>query len=175
MLRILTGRDVDNLSYDSKFKTNYREARSAGLYVGVYRYSYAKSRTQARKEARAVIKALDGRKLDYPIVMDFEDSSILQGTTTNARRAEIILAFKEVVEDAGYKFALYANKNWLDNYIDTGMLGDTHIWIARWRSLSSGHGYTGKGKVTMWQYTDAGSVKGISGKVDMDVSYKKYQ
>ena len=175
MIRILTGKNAGAVNYDSKFKTNYSGARAAGLNVGVYRYSYATSRTLARREAKAVINALDGRKLDYPIVMDFEDSSILQGTSTNSRRAEIILAFKEEVENAGYKFALYANKNWLDNYIDTGMLGDTHIWIARWRSLSSGHGYTGKGKVTMWQYTDAGSVKGISGKVDMDVSYKKYQ
>lgn len=175
MLRIVTGKDADAVNYDSKFKSNYSGARSAGLYVGVYRYSYATSRTLARKEAKAVIKALDGRKLDYPIVMDFEDSSILQKTSTNSRRAEIILAFKEEIENAGYKFALYANKNWLDNYIDTGMLGDTHIWIARWRSLESGHGYTGRGTVTMWQYTDAGSVKGISGKVDMDVSYKKYR
>lgn len=175
MIRILTGKDASAIKYDSKFKTNYSGARAAGLNVGVYRYSYATSRTLARREAKAVINALDGRKLDYPIVMDFEDSSILQGTSTNSRRAEIILAFKEEVEKAGYKFALYANKNWLDNYIDTGMLGDTHIWIARWRSLESGHGYTGRGTVTMWQYTDAGSVKGISGKVDMDVSYKKYQ
>lgn len=175
MIRILTGKDASAIKYDSKFKTNYSGARAAGLNVGVYRYSYATSRTLARREAKAVINALDGRKLDYPIVMDFEDSSILQGTSTNSRRAEIILAFKEEVEKAGYKFALYANKNWLDNYIDTGMLGDTHIWIARWRSLESGHGYTGRGTVTMWQYTDAGSVKGISGKVDMDVSYKKYR
>lgn len=175
MIRILTGKDASAIKYDSKFKTNYSGARAAGLNVGVYRYSYATSRTLARREAKALINALDGRKLDYPIVMDFEDSSILQGTSTNSRRAEIILAFKEEVEKAGYKFALYANKNWLDNYIDTGMLGDTHIWIARWRSLESGHGYTGRGTVTMWQYTDAGSVKGISGKVDMDVSYKKYQ
>ena len=175
MIRILRGKDFSDVHYDTQFKNNYKGARAAGLYVGVYSYSYATTRTQARKEAKAVVEALNGKKLDYPVVMDYEDSSILQGTSTNARRAEIILAYKKVIEDAGYKFALYANKNWLDNYIDTGMLGDTHIWIARWRSLSSGHGYNGSGKVTMWQYTDKGSVKGISGKVDMDVSYKKYQ
>ena len=175
MIRILRGKDFSDVHYDTQFKNNYKGARAAGLYVGVYSYSYATTRTQARKEAKAVVEALDGKKLDYPVVMDYEDSSILQGTSTNVRRAEIILAYKKVIEDAGYKFALYANKNWLDNYIDTGMLGDTHIWIARWRSLSSGHGYNGSGKVTMWQYTDKGSVKGISGKVDMDVSYKKYR
>ena len=147
----------------------WENAKDADLFICEGMYG------EPGKEAKAVVEALDGKKLDYPVVMDYEDSSILQGTSTNVRRAEIILAYKKVIEDAGYKFALYANKNWLDNYIDTGMLGDTHIWIARWRSLSSGHGYNGSGKVTMWQYTDKGSVKGISGKVDMDVSYKKYR
>lgn len=175
MIRILTGKDASAINYDSKFKTNYRQARAAGLDVGVYRYSYARTRTQARKEAQAVIEALDGRKLDYPVVMDFEDKNVLANTSTNSYRAEIILAFKDEIEKAGYKFALYANKNWLENFIDTDMLGDTHIWIARWRSLESGHGYKGSGTVTMWQYTDEGSVKGISGNVDMDVSYKKYR
>ena len=78
-------------------------------------------------------------------------------------------------KDAGYKFALYANKTWLDNYIDTGRLGNTHIWMARWRDLEKGHGYSNGGTLTMWQYSSKGSVKGISGTVDLDVSYKKYQ
>ena len=174
MIRILTGKDASAINYDSRFKENYKGARAAGLYVGVYRYSYATSVSKARKEAKAIVEALDGRKLDYPIVMDMEDSSILQ-STSNAKRTDMILAFKEVVEDAGYKFALYANKTWLDNYIDTGRLGNTHIWMARWRDLEKGHGYSNGGTLTMWQYSSKGSVKGISGTVDLDVSYKKYQ
>lgn len=174
MIRILTGKDASAINYDSRFKENYKGARAAGLYVGVYRYSYATSVSKARKEAKAIVEALDGRKLDYPIVMDMEDSSILQ-STSNAKRTDMILAFKEVVEDAGYKFALYANKTWLDNYIDTGRLGNTHIWMARWRDLEKGHGYSNGGTLTMWQYSNKGSVKGISGTVDLDVSYKKYQ
>ena len=83
-------------------------------------------------------------------------------------------AFKEKVEARGYKFALYANLTWLNRYLDMNMLKDVDIWVARYRPLNSGHGYTGKGNVVMWQYSSTGSVSGISGNVDLNVSYKKY-
>ena len=50
-------------------------------------------------------------------------------------------------------------------------LDDVDIWLARWRDYDSGPGYTGKGNLIMWQFTDSGKVDGISGSVDMDVSY----
>ena len=53
-------------------------------------------------------------------------------------------------------------------------LKDVDIWIARWRDYNLGHGYTGKGNVVMWQYTSKGSVSGISGNVDLNVSYKDF-
>ena len=56
--------------------------------------------------------------------MDMEDRSILEGTDSNSRRSEIILAFKKEIEDAGYTFALYANTTWLNNYLDMDMLKD---------------------------------------------------
>ena len=86
----------------------------------------------------------------------------------------MIRAYKDIIEDAGYKFVLYANTNWLNNQIDMNQLTDVDVWVARYRSFGLGHGYTGPGNVVMWQYTSSGSVDGIAGKVDMDVSYKNY-
>lgn len=174
MIRVTVGKDPRSTEKDSMFESNYNGARDNGVKVGLYRYSYAGSRTEARCEAEAIVKYLNGRKLDYPIVMDVEDDSILRSTNTNTRRSEIVLAFKEVIEDAGYDFALYANTTWLNNYLDMNMLKNVDIWVARWRSLDQGHGYNGKGNVTMWQYSNSGSVSGISGRVDMNVSYKNY-
>lgn len=173
MMRLMTGTS-SSTTRDTSFKDNYNAARDNGIKIGVYRYSYAYTRTKARQEAENAINALNGRKLDYPIVMDMEDSSILSKTNSNQRRSEIILAFKEVVEDAGYEFALYANTTWLNNYLDMDMLKDVDIWVARWRSPEYGHGYKGKGNVTMWQYSSTGRVNGISGNVDLNISYKDY-
>lgn len=173
MLRILTGKGTSNLSVDTRFEYNYKNARAAGIKVGVYRYSYATSKSGARREVEQILDALEGRELDYPIVLDMEDNSVLNGTTRE-KRTEIILEYKKRVEEAGYKFALYANKDWLENHIQSSALDGVDIWFARWRSLSSGPGYNGAGNLTMWQYSSKGSVNGISGAVDLDVSYKRY-
>ena len=121
-----------------------------------------------------IVDALGGRYLEYPIVLDLEDSMVLN-STTREKRTEIIQEYKKIVERAGYKFALYANKNWLENYIEPEALEGVDIWLARWRSLDQGPGYNGPGNVTMWQYTNSGSVSGISGNVDRNVSYKNYK
>ena len=173
MIRGIIG-SSSSTTRDSMFKANYEGATANGIKVGVYRYSYATSRTKARTEAQAILETLHGRKLDYPIVMDMEDRSILEGTDSNSRRSEIILAFKKEIEDAGYTFALYANTTWLNNYLDMDMLKDVDIWVARWTELENGHGYNGKGNVTMWQYSSSGRVNGINGNVDLNVSFKKY-
>ncbi len=157
---------------DSKFERNYENARAAGIKVGVYRYSYAQSVAEAEQEAREVVAALGGRKLDYPVALDMEDKS--QYWISPSVKAEMILAYKRIIEAAGYKFVLYANTDWLTNRIETSRLSGVDIWIARWRSLDSGHGYNGPGNVTMWQYSDAGRIPGISGNVDLNVSYKNY-
>lgn len=107
----------------------------------------------------------------YPVVLDVEDSTLLNNVSSNSERSEIVLAFKQVIENGGYEFAVYANLNWINNYLDMNKLSGSNIWIARWRDLEKGHGYTGKGNVIMWQYTNSGSVSGISGKVDMNIGY----
>lgn len=174
MIRILTGKRTSNLDKDTRFEYNYKNARAAGIKVGVYRYTYATTKSGARQEATEIVDALAGRYLEYPIVLDLEDSGVLNATTRE-KRTEIIQEYKKIVERAGYKFALYANKNWLDNYIEPEALEGVDIWLARWRSLDQGPGYSGAGNLTMWQYTDSGRVNGISGNVDRNVSYKNYK
>lgn len=174
MIRILTGKRTSNLDKDAYFEYNYQHARAAGIKVGVYRYTYAYTKSGARQEATEIVDALGGRYLEYPIVLDLEDSMVLNNTTRE-KRTEIIQEYKKIVERAGYKFALYANKNWLENYIEPEALEGVDIWLARWRSLDQGPGYNGPGNLTMWQYTSSGSVNGISGNVDRNVSYKNYK
>lgn len=168
MLRILKGK-TSEMQPDAQFESYYSGARRYGLSVGVYRYCYATSVSEAKKEAKKVLEVLDGRYLDYPVVLDMEDSSLL--SLSKSQRSEIVLAFKKVIEDAGYDFALYANMTWLNNYLDMNKLSDVNIWLARWRDYEQGPGYTGPGNLIMWQYTNDGKVNGITGRVDLNVSY----
>lgn len=173
MMRALYGTGTD-----SRFEEYYKGAREQGLDVGVYCYSTAQTVEDAKKEAKTVVKLLHGRELQYPIALDLEDQKQLN-FMTKEQRMEAILAYKQIVEKAGYSFILYVNLNWLNHYLNQAVLGSENvdIWIARYRSQNLGHGYTGKGNVEIWQYSDSGNIDGIrdaNGKyinVDMDVCY----
>lgn len=164
MIRIFNGHDKDPL-----FEENDKKAREAGLKIGVYGYCESSTVEEACIEAQTILEILDGRVLDYPIAMDLEDNSSLNGVT-NETRTQMVLAFKEKVISSGYNFILYANYYWLTHYIDNNLLDGTDIWIARYCDTSLGHRYTGGGNVAMWQYSSTGRVDGISGNVDLDYS-----
>lgn len=155
---------------DVYFETNYVNARSAGLLIGVYDYTYATSTDAAVNEAYTVIGMLGGKGLEFPIAFDMEDSSILAATDSSTR-TDIAWAFYNTINGASYRSALYANLNWLNSAFVNARLDGMDIWIARYRDKSLGHGYTGAGNVIMWQYSSTGSVSGISGNVDLDVAF----
>jgi len=176
MLRGVNGK-MGNLQVDSTFNTNIKDAAANGVKVGVYRYGYAVTVAQAQQEAVKIVEAIkaSGCKVQYPVVYDVEDADT-QGKLTKAELTSIIKAFKGIIENNGYKFMIYANKTWLENKIDMDTFANEDIWIARYRdnTWNLGHGYTGKGNITMWQYTSSGTVPGISGEVDMNICYKQY-
>ena len=176
MLRATYGTSVDNM-----FETYYNGASEQGNGVGVYCHTRAKNVEQGIEEAEHLIELLDGRPLDYPVALDLEDELQIKNMN-KAARTELILEYKRIVEEAGYRFVVYANLNWLNNYIDQNELEEENvdIWIARYRSQSLGHGYTGGGNVTMWQYSSTGQIDGILDaygryiNVDLDVCYGDY-
>ncbi|MBR1853363.1 MAG: hypothetical protein IJ794_09515, partial [Lachnospiraceae bacterium] len=63
----------------------------------------------------------------------------------------------------------YANKNWLEEKLDPGQLGSYKIWLAQYAAAP-----TYSGRYDMWQYKATGRVSGITGNVDMDISYLAY-
>lgn len=176
MLRLAHGS-----SKDIQFENYYTGATEQGIPVGIYCYSTAKSVAEGKKEAKNLLEMLDDKELTYPIALDLEDNLQLKNMNKD-QRTTLILEYKKIIENAGYDFVVYANLNWLNNYIDQTKLedNDVDIWIARYRSQSLGHGYTGGGTVQMWQYSSTGQVDGIldtRGKyinVDLDVCYGEY-
>ena len=152
---------------DSKFEQNYRNAKAVGMPVGVYHYSYAKTVEDAKREAQFCLSYLKGKSFEYPIAFDIEDNS--QANLGKSTLTAIAKAFCEEVEKAGYYVCIYANLDWLKNRLDMVALSNYDVWVAQWASKCTYGGVYG-----MWQYSDKGSVNGISGNVDMDEAYKNY-
>lgn len=150
---------------DYTFETKYQNAFSVGMPVGVYCYSRATTVEQAQEEARIVLEILNGRKLDYPIALDLEDAVHKSKTMKKETLHQMIQAFKQVIEDAGHQFVLYSYVTFLNSNLDRTKLDGIDLWVARYRNVSLGTGYTGTGNIRYWQY-NSGQYKGSNSQVD---------
>lgn len=160
---------------DSSFEHNYKGCKSNGVLIGAYKYSYALTPAQAVDEAEAVIAVLAGRGLDFPVFYDLEWPN--QRKLSKQAIENIVVSFLTRIKKAGYKVGIYCNLDWYNNAL-TDNLKKYDCWIARYADNDNGtipkrfRPSAGIG----WQYSEHGSVPGISGHdVDMDVFYKDYR
>lgn len=151
---------------DSRFIANINGAKGAGLKVGVYFVTQAVNDVEAVYEASMVLDRIKGYSLDLPVFLDVEPSGGRGDRIDKATRTSVIIAFCETIRSAGYSAGVYANKTWLDTKMDASQLGNYKIWVAHYSSVC---GYTGR--YDMWQYTDKGTISGITGSVDLNLRY----
>ncbi len=158
---------------DSKFRYNINGAINAGLKVGVYFFSQALDEIEAVEEASMVLNLVSGYQLTYPIFLDVEYSNSAHNGRADgldvATRTAVCKAFCQTITNAGYQAGIYANKTWLQSYIDAGALSGYKIWLAQYAKEP-----TYSGKYDMWQYSCTGSISGIKGDVDLNMSYLGY-
>lgn len=168
MLRVgWRGSEEGKLFEDELFKTHYDGATAANLKVGGYFFSQAVSVEEAQEEAEFALQLLDGRKLDMPLVFDWEQLGGEKDRTGDMDRrtlTDLTIAFCEKVEAAGYDAMLYFNPDLAGRLLYLGELTDYKFWLAMY-SGTMNYAY----KVDMWQYTNTGSVPGIEGDVDLNL------
>ena len=161
------------LSYDSYFDQNVRGAQAAGIKVGAYFYSAAVNVAEAREEANFALSKIRGYSMQLPVFIDMESPADGRAIGISVQtRTDVVKAFCSTVQAAGYKAGVYANKTWFNSYMNTPELTQYTIWLAHWVNASrSDYSRT---RHDIWQYTSSGSVPGISGRVDMNISYVAY-
>ena len=158
---------------DSQFENNLAGCNKYNIPVGVYKYSYAMTIAEIQREARKVVSTLNGRRIQFPVFLDLEyNNQKSLGSESIHKMAD---AFREIVEAAGYKFAIYCNVDWYENVI-CSHLKKHDFWIARYPANDDGwlqerlRPDFGVG----WQYSSKAKIPGISGTVDRNVFYKDY-
>ena len=155
---------------DPLWSSNLQRAQENGLQVGVYFFSQAISVNEAVEEARLVLQWLDGQPLDLPIAFDWEYVSDT-ARTANVDAETLIacaLAFCETVKSAGYDAMVYFNIEIANRLLDLEQVQQSGygFWLAAYTSSM-----TYPHRLDMWQYTDGGSVPGISGNVDLNLRF----
>ena len=162
--------ESNELGEDARFKENIEGAINSGLKVGVYFYGTAINKEEAREEAEYTVNLIKDYNLTYPVVYDAEtfDRGRLIGISDSVI-TENILTYMDVIESYGYASMVYSNSSAFYNRLDTGKFDSRLLWLAHYIDKTD---Y--KGNYNMWQYTSEGSVSGIDGFVDLNVSYFKY-
>ena len=90
-----------NLQKDPYFEQFYKDAKAVGMPVGVYFYSRCNSEATAKAEAKFIIDCLKGKKLEYPVWLDVEDTTTLRSTSKKTLTNAVKTCLNEL-EKAGY-------------------------------------------------------------------------
>ena len=162
---------------DDKAIRNIEECIRVGIPFGVYNYSYALNVENAINEANLVIKTLAPYKdkISFPVIIDMEDADgykAKHGNPSNETLVDICEKECLMYEQAGYYAMIYSAKSWWDTKLKSSKLDRFDKWMAWWNS--SAENKFSHETYGIWQYADNGSVSGISGKVDMNISFKDY-
>ena len=161
---------------DKQFIRNIEECNILGIPVGIYWFSYAWNEEMARNEARYVLEAIKGYRVDYPISYDLEYDTLnyakKNGVTIGKRLAtDMINAFCSTIENAGYKAMNYANPDFINNKFYNNEV-NYPLWLA-WYGVSEDRAKAYN--PSMWQYSESGSIPGIgTNSVDMNYCYEDF-
>lgn len=157
------------ISIDKYFETNYKNAKEAGLQVGVYFFSQAIDEKEAMEEAFFTLENIVNKKIDLPIVydleeIDYDDSRIKD--ISGEQRSNNAMSFIQKVTENGYEGMIYTNLYWSTEFFDLHQILNYDIWFAQYNDLPD-FIYPFK----IWQYSDSGIVDGINYPVDLNIMF----
>ena len=130
----------------------------------------AKSVSEARSEANFLINnVLKEKQFEYPIYMDVEDK--VQGALGKDLLTDIVIAFCDTLEKAGYYVGIYSSASFFGTYMHESKLERFDKWIAQWSKSC-----TYKGNYGMWQFGGETNLirKNIVADVVCDQDYAYY-
>ena len=152
-----------NSIIDSYFRTNYNNAKANGLKVGLYHFLTATSPQEAEEQAEYFTSVISGTSPDCKLAMDFE----VFGNLNTEQINEISFAFlKKVQELTGKEVIVYSDASNARNTFSSSLASQYPLWVAEYgvNTPRTGNWSSYEG----FQYSDTGTVSGISGYTDLD-------
>lgn len=156
------------LNLDTQFQANLEGAQEAGIQVAVYFFSQAVDEEEAREEARQVLAWLEEFAVgDCWVAYDWEhieDDTARTADVSGETVTACARAFSEEITAGGCRPIVYCNGMLGYLSYDLTQLEDLPLWYAEYQDYPS-YAY----EVTVWQYTESGSVAGVTGEVDRNI------
>ncbi|HLO48835.1 MAG TPA: GH25 family lysozyme, partial [Kamptonema sp.] len=148
---------------DDTFARNWAAMKAAGIQRGAYHFF--RPATNVQGQIDLYLKTVKMEAGDLPAVLDVESTGGLSATEICNRMA----IWLEAVEKAtNIRPIIYTYPGFWDN-LGTKRFSDYPLWIAHYTSAQEPWVPGGWSSWTFWQYTDSGSVPGVSGNVDVNI------
>lgn len=155
---------------DPDFSANYLDAYDAKVIRGAYAFAQPGSSSGASQANYFADNggAWSADNLTLPGMVDLEGGCY--GLSVSAMDSWILSFYNAYKSDTGRDIVIYTSPSWWDTCTDdwSGMSAKSPLFEADWTTAASPSVPAGFPYATIWQYTDTGSVGGISGDVDRD-------
>ena len=154
----------DGVKYsDSKFSTNYANAKAAGLVRGAYQFFRPGQDPIAQAD---LLLSKIGYQLgagDLPPVLDVE---VTDGTSASHVLSAVEAWVNHVAKALGRTPIVYTSPGFWSGIGGRKSYG-ANLWVANWTTNcpSMPNGWS---TFSLWQHSDQGRVPGVGGKVDLD-------
>lgn len=147
---------------DRDFNENWKNAGRSTLRRGAYHFF--RSSKDGEIQARNFISTVgELRFKDLPPVLDIE--TIHRGCTRKLLNERALQWLRTVEKHYGRKPIVYANSSFIKDNLDSEIRDNYEIWVAHYqKDFPEYDGWT------WWQFTDRAVVKGVPGRVDLNVT-----
>lgn len=166
------GMNEGTLEMDPYFEANMMGAAEAGIKTGVYFFSQAITKEEAEEEANYVLGVISKYNVTYPVIFDTERVATYDARANKlgySERTDMCVTFCDRIAEEGYTPMIYANTKYLITGVDLERLTDYDIWYAVYsKDITYPYNFQ------MLQYSETGSIPGITGNVDLNISFVDY-
>lgn len=147
---------------DDYFKTNWKEAKNAGLLRGAYHFY--RPHLTAEEQASLFFQMVPKLEIgDLPPVLDIE----MRGSGSPVRLKQNLKRWLVLVEKRyGMTPIIYTNYGFYKAYLTGKEFKNYPLWIAHYKTPDLNYKMNGW---HFWQHSDRGRVNGIRGTVDFNV------
>jgi len=155
-IRATAGKD----KVDERFTENWKARKNKRILQGAYHYY--RPDENSIEQANNFISTVKLKKGDLPPVLDIERISSIQ--SLERLKTGLQKWLKKVEKHYGVKPVIYSGSHYFTNYLKKEFK-DYPLWVANYNRTKIPIRHDWK----IWQYSDKGRVKGIDGKVDINV------
>lgn len=157
---------------DEQFIANMNGCSENKIKTGIYFYSQAITPEEAIVEANTCIAAIEGYKVEYPIVFDSEvvKNDIYRTQNLSPKEMSAIAqAFCNTILMYGRTPMIGATKKQFASRFELADIEQYDWWL-----FDTDDESVFPYKYSMWQYSKVGEIEGINGSVNLDIAFIDY-